>query len=240
MENDLTQIRFLDFLGPHQTIETGVFGVNLLVARLNKGAFDPGLFDIAGVDLPEGLHGAIDKRRAEFLAGRALAHRALDALGHPHVQIPIGPNRAPIWPKGIQGAISHTNDWCAVILTNQPDLYLGVDVEVNLTQDAMKSVSRVVLNQDEESTISNADIPRNAALAAAFSGKETLYKGLYPLVGKFFGFDAARLIQFTGDGHIQFELTRDLADSLLKGQKHTVQLLRFEKHVLTWHIHKTG
>ena len=66
----------------------------------------------------EGTHGllpeeapaiarAIPKRQAEFAAGRRAARAALTTLGHPAQAIPVGDRRAPIWPQGTVGAITH-------------------------------------------------------------------------------------------------------------------------------------
>lgn len=46
-------------------------------------------------------------RLREFESGRAYAKRALAALGVAETDLPIGPNRAPVWPAGVTGSISH-------------------------------------------------------------------------------------------------------------------------------------
>ncbi len=74
--------------------------------------------------------GFAPKRQREFATGRTLARRALAAMGQPEVAIPIGPDRAPVWPEGVVGSISHTSTLCAVVLASRLDLRgLGVDLE---------------------------------------------------------------------------------------------------------------
>src|SRR5271165_6795043 len=52
--------------------------------------------------------GAADADRVrEFESGRAYAKRALAMLGIDDVDLPIGPDRSPVWPIGVVGSISH-------------------------------------------------------------------------------------------------------------------------------------
>src|SRR5215469_16812348 len=58
---------------------------------------------------------AVEKRRAEFATGRACAHAALDAWGAPDAPLLPGPDRAPLWPDGFVGSISHARGACAAV-----------------------------------------------------------------------------------------------------------------------------
>lgn len=52
--------------------------------------------------------GMVDEvRLAELEAGRVYAKRALTMLDVENVDLPIGPNRAPRWPEGIVGSLTH-------------------------------------------------------------------------------------------------------------------------------------
>ncbi len=78
----------------------------------------------------EAISRASTKRRREFAAGRWLARTALRQLGFSGAPLLIGPDRAPLWPAGAVGSISHTGDHCvAVVATSPPYRSLGVDVE---------------------------------------------------------------------------------------------------------------
>src|SRR5688500_10573337 len=52
--------------------------------------------------------GALERRRREFALGRMHARRALGSLGYPDVCIGVRHDRAPLWPAGIVGSITHT------------------------------------------------------------------------------------------------------------------------------------
>src|SRR3569623_1114660 len=66
-------------------------------------------------DEPQPIHpdeaqqvaGAVAKRRVEFAAGRACARRALTRLGIRDFVLKNGAARAPRWPRGVVGSISH-------------------------------------------------------------------------------------------------------------------------------------
>lgn len=74
---------------------------------------------------------AVHSRRKEFALGRALARRALAAAGHARVGIPAGPDRAPIWPTGIIGSITHCDHIAvaAVAPTQSGIQAIGIDLE---------------------------------------------------------------------------------------------------------------
>src|SRR5947208_1552294 len=75
------------------------------------------------------LGNVVPARRREFRAGRLYARQALRGLGIPETAIPIGPDRAPIWPKGVVGSISHSRNLCAAVVGLSAD-YLGIGIDI--------------------------------------------------------------------------------------------------------------
>lgn len=127
---------------------------------------------------------AVPKRVAEFAAGRRAARRALDSIGREAVDLPAGPNRAPVWPEGVTGSITHDGDLAlaAVALLGEVRS-LGLD----LTEAApLPGATRGhILRHEDEADLSEIEA------RAVFSAKESLYKALSPHVGFVFGFSAA-------------------------------------------------
>ena len=79
-----------------------------------------------------GLVGA--ERTRELESGRFYAKRALSMLGISDVDLPISPNRMPLWPEGTIGSITHirkrTEGHCAVAVAYAHDIRaVGIDVE---------------------------------------------------------------------------------------------------------------
>ncbi len=138
--------------------------------------------------------GAVDKRRAEFLAGRAAAVEALRALG-----LDAAPGRnedgSPRWPDAAVGSISHGagRALCAVASRAQVRS-LGIDAEKLLTPDTRPELSRKICSEEELGHLALLGASEPHLVSLAFSAKESLYKCLYPLVGKFMGFEAARVV----------------------------------------------
>ena len=146
------------------------------LARLMPAGVCCGVARVADYPLmPEEL-GAVsaagDKRRRDFSSGREAARRALAALGRPPLAIPSGPRRAPQWPAGIRGSISHAGEFAIGVATCEP-LAIGVDLEVvgPLTPDV------------EQLVTTPFDRLGTSPALLAFSAKESVYKAVYPEEG---------------------------------------------------------
>ncbi len=123
-------------------------------------------------------------RRAEFAAGRHMARRALATLGGPQIAIPAGEDRAPQWPAGWRGSISHSNSLCIAAVTAAP-YDLGVDLEPDSPLDS--SLVATICSNEEVARIAGPDQLERATLI--FAAKEAAYKAQYPRTGLLFGFD---------------------------------------------------
>ena len=205
----------------------------LLHARFDPDSFDPTLFEALGVALPDSLQTALPKRQAEFLAGRALARQALLQLGATHTTIAIGPDRAPVWPPGFAGSISHARGHAACLVRPGAAL-VGVDVETLLQAKPLRAVRQLSCTPADRAVIDAAQWPEGALETLVFSAKETLFKLLYPMVRRHFGFACARLMAPPQAGQITLELTETLHPDLPKGRHFALNYLLAEDHVLSW------
>lgn len=187
-----------------------------------------------GRDLvPPSLSGrVVAKRRHEFYAGRWCASHALFALSGRHYSVGVADNRAPIWPAGFCGSISHSHGLAlAAVASKQDFASLGVDLEYisDVPGDAQWR-EQIVL--PEELALVQAQLS-DVALAAIFSAKETLFKALNPLCGCFFEFLDARLVACDGQDLV-LELCRDLSAQLRAGQRFSVQFYLVKPFILTF------
>jgi enterobactin synthetase component D len=128
------------------------------------------------------------RRRAHFAAGRACAHAALAALGHPVEALLRSADGAPLWPAGVVGSISHCPDAAVAVVADRRDwAALGVDVETDraLADDA----AAYVLAEPEHARF--AALPGGLAQWAlpAFAAKECVHKCVHPLSGVYLAFD---------------------------------------------------
>lgn len=129
---------------------------------------------------------AIPARKVEFAAGRSAARAGLAALGHPAMAIPAGADRAPIWPKGIIGSITHTKGLCLAAVSRTSDTSaLGIDAEQ--AAPLPQNILQTVLTEEDQRQL--AAMPPLAA-TATFSAKEAVYKALSRYLDDIWDFDA--------------------------------------------------
>lgn len=126
---------------------------------------------------------AVPKRRREFRAGRIYARRALREIGAADAPLLLGPLRAPIWPLGTTGSITHTRNICAAVagLTGNVAA-IGIDIEDFATaqSDLLHLVgvpSEVAQRREVE------DVYRTPLAHLLFAIKEATYKAYAPLAG---------------------------------------------------------
>lgn len=130
------------------------------------------------------LRQALEPRQREFAAGRAAARDAMAQLGLDPMAIPAAADRAPLWPQGVRGSISHSNSLCAAVLTRDA-ASLGLDIEADMPLDA--DLLSTICSDYEQARIAGPDQLWLAKLI--FSAKEASYKAQYPLTQMLFGFD---------------------------------------------------
>ncbi len=127
---------------------------------------------------------ALDKRRREFAAGRRAARAALACLGQGSVALPARPSRAPVWPPGYVGSISHCADLCLALAARKGALRsLGCDVELRSPLSA--PVVAAITSAAERDWL---DAQSQFEPVHLFSAKEAVYKALFVLTGKVIGF----------------------------------------------------
>lgn len=157
---------------------------------------DPREIDPEHVLLPperDVVERAIDTRRWQYAAGRHCAREGMRQLGLPPAPITQDSDRAPCFPPGIVGTITHTQWWCAAaVALSATHRALGVDVEPDTVLKA--TLFNSVLVPDEIATLSRVDEPLRGLLGKlVFSAKECAYKAQYTVSRTFYGFHGMRV-----------------------------------------------
>lgn len=128
------------------------------------------------------------KRLADFSTGRYCALKALEQLGIHDAIIPIGEDRAPVWPEGIVGSISHCDSLTGAVVARRSDhISLGLDIEEigRVTPDLWD----LVFTENEKNYLSGlSDEDKRVQSTAIFSIKEAFYKFQHPLTKTFLDF----------------------------------------------------
>lgn len=194
-----------------------------------QALFPPGA-EVAGWDIGEApapwpleaaaVAAAVPARKAEFAAGRAAARLALEALGLPPMAVPVAASRAPCWPRGITGSISHTDGVAlAVLIPERQCRGIGLDIEPDepFPNDL---VSSVTLPEERRWIAAQPDPARAARLV--FVAKEAAYKCQFPLSQSVLGFDAIRISVDPAARRLTAEFRIDVppfrAGTLLRGR----------------------
>lgn len=172
---------------------------------------------------------AIAKRQQEFAAGRAMAREAMEILAGTPVSmpIPVAEDRAPIWPAGWQGSISHKSTLCMAVAGRSGAL-LGLDLEEDtpLAQDLIPTICT-------EQEIAPFAGPNEASWAKLiFSAKEAAYKAQYPLTCEVFGFHRFDVFIDVSMGMFSAAFTADTG-AFREGDMLTGRFLRAEGHLVT-------
>jgi 4'-phosphopantetheinyl transferase EntD len=127
---------------------------------------------------------AVERRRAEFAAGRRAAHLALAHIGCKGTSVPRGEDGRPLWPAGVAGAITHTAATAIAVVGRSND-YRGIGIDLEIIDDTLIGRAGALVCHPEELAWSDGDARRRVML---FSAKESVFKALYPLGGIRFGY----------------------------------------------------
>jgi len=189
-----------------------------------------------GIVLPESLENAVLKRQVEFAAGRFCAREALQQLGcESRATLAIGQHRAPLWPAGYLGSISHGDGLAiAVVTTARSWRGLGIDMERILTNAAAEPLVEHLMTAAEQAVGNAAGLPLARWLSLVFSAKESLFKALYPGVGRYFDFLDAEVCELQEQQScIALRLVTTLSPSCVKGSLYCVRYSYFSNNVAT-------
>jgi 4'-phosphopantetheinyl transferase EntD len=163
--------------------------------------------DLVDVELlPEELAALgrpVEKRRREFVTGRACARQALERLGVGTVPVARGDRGQPLWPAGVVGSITHCDGYRACAVARSGEVHsLGIDAEPRtaLPDDVLGAVA---------SPLERARLGPDAAGytdMVLFSAKEAVYKAWFPLTGRWLGFEDVDMSVDTSDGTFRARL----------------------------------
>jgi 4'-phosphopantetheinyl transferase EntD len=130
------------------------------------------------------------ERRREFGTVRWCAREALRQLGVPAAPILPGEDRAPRWPVGVVGSMTHCAGYRAAVVARSGELRgVGIDAEPHaaLPSDMLD----FVLRGDERArllALAGADPGRHWD-RIVFCAKEAVYKAWFPLTGRWLDFE---------------------------------------------------
>lgn len=163
------------------------------------------------------IENAVLKRQREFIAGRTSARIALAQMGYTNLPIPRSVSRAPLWPRGVVGSISHNSHYC-VAVTSSSNLYRGIGIDVESPSGLPAEFVGLICTPKEMEFLFQRPEPVRGKLAKLFfSAKESVFKCVFPIFREQLEFD---------DVEITFDLeARTFQAALKTGTRETVQII---------------
>ena len=211
------------------TLASRLFGALIRTAEM-----DPG--DADGVLLPgeqAAIANAVDKRRREFIAGRGCARRAMAALGEQPMPILQGEDRAPIWPPGLVGSITHTDRGCAAAVARIADGFQSLGLDIETATPMATELLRITCVPEERAYLDAQDTTQRGLLGKVmFSAKESAYKCQYAVSRVFLDFQAMRIYPDLAGGRFVAVFLRDVGPFVC-GAELRGQLLVDQGYVMT-------
>ncbi|KRE88995.1 hypothetical protein ASG87_05420 [Frateuria sp. Soil773] len=174
-----------------------------------------------GLACPPSVARSVPKRRAEYLAGRRAALAALAEAGGGAVDLAVTPSRAPAWPGGFIGSITHAAGIAAAVALRGGAMRgVGIDIEHVATEGALDAIAQSVIDASERQALDGLAqrLGWPMALTVAFSAKESFYKATAATVGRIFEFSALKVVD-AHDGTVEAETAEALAASLPAGMR---------------------
>jgi len=218
-------------LDEHWPLPQPLPGMQLISTRFDPARLTAEDFALCAIPSAKGLA----KRQAEFLAGRLCAREALQRLTGSGSVPAVGADRAPQWPAGVVGSITHGGGWAAAVVARREDWRgLGLDMEQLLPPARAERLAGEILSPAELRRLPALDAESRARLVTlTFSLKESLFKALYPLVLRRFYFQDAELLEWREDGSARLRLLSALSADWPGGVELDGQFALFDGRLLS-------
>jgi enterobactin synthetase component D len=165
---------------------------------------------------------SVDRRRREFAGGRHCARLAMAALGRPASAIPQGPDRAPVWPHGLVGSITHSGDICAAVVANS-NVFESIGIDMQPVASIAADLAGYVLRPDEAAPLQDDRPDQVDWPTLHYCLKEAAYKTFYPMRRRMIGFHDVRLRIDREARTFIAETTGSLEAPLAFGGRYTLQ-----------------
>lgn len=156
----------------------------------------------------DAISAAVPARQREFAAGRTAARRALLALGRAPAAIPVGDDRAPVWPRAIVGSIAHDDRACIALAADR-DRFKALGVDIEPADHIEAELFQEICRPEELAWLRQLPFESRGMVARRFfAAKEAVYKCQFTISREIFGFDALSVV-FDRQGRFDARLMID-------------------------------
>lgn len=226
----------MDFIKHIKKIKIPEFKNGVIIqCNFNITYFNDNLFRQYEIPLPKHIQGACKKRRAEYLAGRYCARKALSIKSIQCDEIKTGSQREPLWPHGVSGSISHASNTAVSavgLISDYP--HVGIDCEDLIAEEKIPDIQSMILQKNELESLSPHPLNKSELFSLIFSAKESLFKALYPYVQCYFDFQDAKFISIDSkQQNFTIKITKSLTYKYPAGTCFTGYFNFISNHILT-------
>lgn len=141
---------------------------------------------------------AVPGRLAEFVAGRTAARRVLSDLGLPPLALPMAPDRAAVWPKGVSGSIAHAAGFAVAVARHGAPVGVDIEADTALPPDHWP----IICGPEELHRLGTNGTGR--LVKHVFCAKEAVFKAQAPDRRALFGHDTIAVTLAESGFHAQF------------------------------------
>lgn len=131
------------------------------------------------------------RRQITWVAGRLAIRAALgELLGvEPATLGPVGTDdrRAPRWPAGVSGSLTHTDRWAIAWVARGDGLTRGIDLE-DPRRGGMHLADMLLLEPEKAATVALPESAQTSDLIRRFALKEAIYKAIDPRYRRYVDF----------------------------------------------------
>ncbi|HEU5181867.1 MAG TPA: 4'-phosphopantetheinyl transferase superfamily protein [Candidatus Polarisedimenticolia bacterium] len=176
---------------------------------------------------------AVPARRREFAQGRLCARRALADLEIRHFPLLAGKDRAPIWPPGVVGSLTHCGGICAAAVA-RADRIAGVGIDIESAEPLGDDLLRLVCVPAERARLdASPESSRGLRAKLLFSAKESVFKCFHPLTGVFLDFLDCEITIDDDAGDFIAVLSHPQLPETLRGTDLRGRFARDSRHLFT-------
>lgn len=219
-------------LGKNKNLSTPI---HLLKYKLDH--YKDQLYSDLEIEQPQQYGSWVPKRRAQFLAGRLAAKNALCSIKKTtelqNDAILIGQHREALWPKGIIGSISHSDEISIAVAQPKSTTKLGVGVDIQsiLSDDDIAKSRSLVLTARDQTLLEKGVEGQsyNQFFTLIFSAKESFFKAAFNSVGDYFDFDAVSVNSIDMDAQqLTLKCEKTLSKNIILGNRYILSFTLIE------------
>lgn len=177
------------------------------------------------------IHTYAPKRTEDFSTGRYCARRALKKLHIPPQEILMGPNKEPLWPKGIVGSISHSDNLTGAIVALNTN-YKSIGLDIEKIGNVEKDLLDLLFTKIEINFLNLRKTEFDLYSTVLFSMKEAFYKLQYPITKTFLDFKDVEIEVI--DNHFYLKISKEFPSKNLLPISNEIYFKIENNHVISY------